>query len=156
LTAPKGAVDAEIPGLVDPVEAGAVPAAQGGAKQPKPKSDPRGRRLDPGFADSPEAHAVCAEMGVFGTEAEAVLAEFCDFWLSESGGKARKVDWPRTLRNRLREVIRRRPAARASPIAKPKFSNGFFASLDAEVSDSDDRYSDQERPHLRLAAGGRH
>jgi hypothetical protein len=153
-TAPKGADDAELPGLVDPVEARTAPAAKPGAETPKPKAEPRGRRLSPDFADSPEARAVCAEMGLNEAEADAVLAEFCDYWLAEGGAKARKIDWPRTLRNRIRENLRRRPTARASP-AKPKYSNGFFASLDAEENDPDERYADQKRPHLRLAAGGR-
>ncbi|WP_288588714.1 hypothetical protein [uncultured Methylobacterium sp.] len=108
-TAPKGADDAELPGLVDPVEASAAPAAQPGGETPKAASEPRARRLTADFADSPEARAVCAEMGLTDAEADAALAEFCDYWLAEGGAKARKIDWPRTLRNRLREVSRRRP-----------------------------------------------
>lgn len=120
-TAPEGAGDAELPGLVDPVEAGAAPAAQPGAEPPKAKSEPRARRLTVDFADSPEARAVCAEMGLNEAEADAALAEFCDYWLAEGGQKARKIDWPRTLRNRLREMSRRRPPpGRPLPRGQPE------------------------------------
>ncbi|UHC14362.1 hypothetical protein LRS73_17530 [Methylobacterium currus] len=121
-TAPKGAGDAELPGLADPVEAGAAPAAQPSAETPRAKSEPRARRLTADFADSPEARAVCAEMGLTEAEADAALAEFCDYWLAEGGQKARKVDWPRTLRNRLREMGRRRQAR--PPDARPPGGSG--------------------------------
>lgn len=154
-TAPKGADDAELPGLVDPIEAGAAPAALSNAEQPKAKPEARARRIPADFADSPEARAVCAEMGLNRVEADAALAEFCDFWLSEGGAKARKLDWPRTLRNRLREVGRRRPAARAAP-ANRRSGNGYFDLLREELGSPDDRYADQDYQHLRLASGGRH
>lgn len=114
----------------------------------------RARRIPADFADGPEALAVCAEMGLTGAEAAEALAEFCDFWMAEGGQRARKLDWPRTLRNRLREMGRRRPAARASP-HRPRSSNGFYDILRDEPVSPDDQRSDPQRQHLRLAAGGR-
>lgn len=154
-TAPKGAVDGGLADAGSTDVADATPAAQDGDEQPKAKSEPRARRLPADFADSPEARAVCAEMGLTAIEADAALAEFCDYWLAEGGAKARKLDWPRTLRNRLREVGRRRPAARAAP-ANRRSGNGYFDLLREELGSPDDRYADQDYQHLRLAAGGRH
>lgn len=114
----------------------------------------RARRIPADFAESPEALAVCAEMGLTGAEAAEALAEFCDFWMAEGGQRARKLDWSRTLRNRLREIGRRRPSARASP-PRPRSSNGYFDLLRDELAGSDDQRSDPQRQHLRLAAGAR-
>ncbi|SOR26797.1 conserved protein of unknown function [Methylorubrum extorquens] len=132
-------------------EAGEREAEEGGGKGSKAA---RARRIPADFAESPEALAVCAEMGLTGTEATEALAEFCDFWMAEGGQRARKLDWPRTLRNRLREIGRRRPAARASP-GRPRSSNGYFDILRDEPARPDDPRSDTHRQHLRLASGAR-
>lgn len=148
LPAPEGA---------DDVVAEAVDGAEGDREADeagKGAKAPRARRIPADFAESPEALAVCAEMGLTGTEAAEALAEFCDFWMAEGGQRARKLDWPRTLRNRLREVARRRPAARASP-HRHRSSNGFYDILRDEPVSPDDQRSDPQRQHLRLAAGGR-
>lgn len=152
-TAPQGADDGIAAQAAQAGGEGDQPEAE---KPQKRASEPRGSRLPEDFAETDEARAICAEMGLRGDEVSEVLAEFCDYWRAVPGAKGRKLDWPATLRNRLREVGRRRPNARASPPAKPRFSNGFFASLDAEVSDPDERYSDPEPYRPRLAAGGRH
>ncbi|CAO4134769.1 hypothetical protein OFEAOIEE_LOCUS2506 [Methylorubrum extorquens] len=153
LPAPEGADDVAAEAVVGSEgEAGDRETDEGGSKGSKAA---RARRIPADFAESPEALAVCAEMGLTGTEAAEALAEFCDFWMAEGGQRARKLDWPRTLRNRLREIGRRRPAARASP-NRPRSSNGYFDLLRDELAGSDDQRSDpQQRQHLRLASGAR-
>lgn len=149
-TAPKGADGAEI---ADEAVVGGAEAITAAGDE-KPEAAPRARRIPADFADSPEARAVCAEMGLSEAEAAEALAEFCDFWMSEGGAKARKLDWPRTLRNRLREVGRRRPSARASP-QRARSSNGYYDLLRDDFGAPDDQRADPPRQHLRLAAGGR-
>lgn len=153
LPAPEGAGDVAAEAVVEAEsEGGDREADEGGSKGSKAA---RARRIPADFAESPEAQAVCAEMGLTGAEAAEALAEFCDFWMAEGGQRARKLDWPRTLRNRLREIGRRRPAARAGP-NRPRSSNGYFDLLRDELAGSDDQRSDpQQRQHLRLASGAR-
>ncbi|MBB2965266.1 hypothetical protein FHU13_005695, partial [Methylobacterium sp. R2-1] len=145
LPAPEGAGDVAAEAVEGPeVEAGDWEADEGGSKGSKAA---RARRIPANFAQSPEALAVCAEMGLTGAEASEALAEFCDFWMAEGGQRARKLDWPRTLRNRLREIGRRRPAARTGP-HRPRSSNGYFDLLRDELAGSDDQRSDPQRQHL--------
>ncbi|MBA9071789.1 hypothetical protein FHR71_005575 [Methylobacterium sp. RAS18] len=152
LPAPEGADDVAAEAVVGSEgEAGDREADEGGSKGSKAA---RARRIPADFAESPEAQAVCAEMGLTGAEAAEALAEFCDFWMAEGGQRAQKLDWPRTLRNRLREIGRRRPAARASP-NRPRSSNGYFDLLRDELAGPDDQRSDPHRQHLRLASGTR-
>jgi hypothetical protein len=69
--------------------------------------------------------------------------------------KATKLDWISTLRNQMRKVSRRGPAARASP-HRPRSSNGYFDLLRDELAGSDDQRSDpQQRQRLRIASGSR-
>ena len=69
----------------------------------------RGTRIPDGFEQSPEARQVAADFGFIGSAADEALAEFGDYWRPLPGLKATKLDWVGTLRNRLREVVRRRP-----------------------------------------------
>jgi len=146
------------PSGADDVVAEAVDGAEGDREADeagKGAKAARARRIPADFAESPEALAVCAEMGLTGAAAAEALAEFCDFWMAEGGQRARKLDWPRTLRNRLREMGRRRQGGRASP-HRPRSSNGFYDLLRDELAGSDDQRSDpQQRQHLRLASGAR-
>ncbi|QDI81674.1 hypothetical protein E8E01_15080 [Methylorubrum populi] len=130
------------------------PSAPKGASVPKGTERRRGCRIPDGFERSDEALQVAADFGLTGDAAVEALAEFADYWRSLPGLKATKLDWLATLRNRLREVARRRPAARASP-HRPRSSNGFYDILRDEPVSPDDQRSDPQRQHLRLAAGGR-
>ncbi|WP_082524121.1 DUF1376 domain-containing protein [Methylobacterium sp. Leaf399] len=110
------------------------PQDPGGSLAPKGAGG-RGHRIPADFVSSDEAVAVCAEMGLRGEEAAEALAEFRDFWIGVPGAKGRKLDWPATLRNRLREIGRRRPSAgaRAGPMnGRPPSSAESFLRLSAE------------------------
>ncbi|MDR7037378.1 uncharacterized protein YdaU (DUF1376 family) [Methylobacterium sp. BE186] len=141
-------------GSTAPEGAGDEGADGSPAAAEKPADTARARRIPADFAQSPEARAVCAEMGLGEQEADEALAEFCDFWMSEGGQKARKLDWPRTLRNRLREVGRRRP--RASPPPARQGRANPYHDLTREALE--DLYGNPDangfRP--RLVAGSRH
>lgn len=132
-----------------------TPSAPKGASVPKGTERRRGCRIPDGFEHSDEARQVAADFGLTGDAADEALAEFADYWRALPGLKATKLDWPATFRNRLREVARRRPAARASP-NRPRSSNGYFDLLRDELAGPDDQRSDpQQRQHLRLASGAR-
>lgn len=93
---------------------------------PAKASTKRGHRIPEDFAQRPEAFAVCAEFGLAGGQASEALAEFVDFWAALPGQKATKLDWFRTLRNRLRrlrEMVRRREPPSGRP--PPTRGNGF-------------------------------
>lgn len=77
-------------------------------KSDKPQSgSDRGTRI-------PEDFALTEEMREWGRkhcphikDPEEATAEFVDYWLSEPGAKAKKLDWVRTWQNRMRELERR-------------------------------------------------
>ncbi|MGW5957088.1 hypothetical protein [Methylorubrum thiocyanatum] len=122
---------------------------------PKGASRQRGTRIPDGFEHSAEAREVAAAFGLTGAAADEALAEFADYWRPLPGLKATKLDWIGTLRNQMRKVSRRGPAARAGP-HRPRSSNGYFDLLRDELAGSDDQRSDpQHRQHLRLASGAR-
>lgn len=131
------------------------PSDPKGSSAPKGANRQRGTRIPDDFASTDEARGVCAEMGLTGPEVDEALAEFSDYWRGVPGVRGTKLDWPATLRNRLREIGRRRPSARASP-QKSRSSNGFYDLLRDDFGGPDDQRSDPHRQHLRIAAGGRH
>lgn len=93
---------------ITPSDAIASSAPKGAGRQ-------RGTRIPDGFEHSNEAREVAASFGLTGDAADEALAEFADYWRALPGLKATKLDWPATFRNRLRDIGRRQPAARASP-----------------------------------------
>lgn len=157
-TAGDGAAEAGKEGPQTPKEttpSEITPSAPKGASVPKGTERRRGCRIPDGFEHSDEARQIASDFGLTGEAADEALAEFADYWRSLPGLKATKLDWPATFRNRLREIGRRRPAARASP-HRSRSSNGYFDLLRDELAGSDDQRSDpQQRQHLRLAAGAR-
>lgn len=94
-------------------------------KSGKPQSGSgRGTRI-------PEDFALTEEMREWGRkhcphikDPEEATAEFVDYWLSEPGAKAKKLDWVRTWQNRMRELERRArdrlPAQRNGTIPSPR------------------------------------
>lgn len=86
-----------------------TPSDPKGSSAPKGADRRRGTRIPDDFERTTEARAVTAAFGLVGDAADEALAEFCDYWRALPGLKATKLDWPATLRNRLREVIRRKP-----------------------------------------------
>ncbi|MHC2016339.1 hypothetical protein [Methylobacterium sp. CM6247] len=100
---------------VSPSEADASSAPQGARV--------RGTRLPVDFGTRPEARRACEEFGLTGRAIDEALAEFHDFWVGVPGVRGTKLDWVATLRNRLRETVRRQAPARASPMTER--GNGF-------------------------------
>lgn len=134
------------------------PSDPKGSSAPKGARKPRNRALPADWQPGEKSEAACEELGRSAAWMRSTAIDMRTW--AESKGEVR-ADWDAThvgwmRREAKRECSQPSPPARASPTAKPRFSNGFFASLDAEVSDPDERYSDHDHRHLRLAAGGRH
>lgn len=56
-----------------------------------------------------------AAVEVPGVDLDAATREFVDYWRGVPGARGRKLDWPATWRNRMREVgYRRSPASKAT------------------------------------------
>jgi hypothetical protein len=65
---------------------------------------PEGFRLPADWSLSAEDRAFAVERGV--ADPDELFAEFCDFWHSRAGPIARKTDWSKTWKNRVREVTK--------------------------------------------------
>jgi hypothetical protein len=74
----------------------------------------------------PEAIAgVVGEYGISPAELRAELEQFRDYWAGVAGARGVKLDWPATLRNRLRDQAKagkigghfetKKPAAELTP-----------------------------------------
>lgn len=63
----------------------------------------RGRRLSEVWQPKAEHRAHGLGLGLTEGQFEEIVAEFKNYWLSESGGRARKLDWDRTFLNRLND-----------------------------------------------------
>lgn len=96
----------------------------GKPKTAKQSASDRGSRI-------PEDFALTDAMRDWGrkhcphiTDPEGATAEFVDYWLSEAGARARKLDWVLTWKNRMRALekraVERLPANRAAiPSQRP-------------------------------------
>jgi hypothetical protein len=67
------------------------------------RADTRGTRLHDDFCLTPEMRTWAAQNAP-NVDVNLALAEFVDYWCSLPGTRGRKLDWNRTLRNRLREL----------------------------------------------------
>lgn len=139
-----------------------TPSAPKGASVPKGTDRRRGTRIPDGFEHSPEARQIAADFGFVGDAADEALAEFADYWRPLPGLKATKLDWLGTLRNRLRDVVRRRQPPRGpgggggQPPPRRRSSNGFFDLIrDDDIGGHDEQHSAPPRQLLSIA-GGRH
>ncbi|SFG65336.1 hypothetical protein SAMN05192565_107173 [Methylobacterium gossipiicola] len=135
------------------------PSDPKGSSAPKGADRHRGTRIPTDFGLRPEARQACQDAGLTGGDVDEALAEFHDFWVGMPGVRGLKTDWLATLRNRLRETVRRGSKAR-SPPAKRGTGNGFLdALLDDHGAPHDPTPDHQRYDHgnvHRLAAGGRH
>jgi hypothetical protein len=61
-----------------------------------PKSDPKGKRLDPTWNPGEAGHAYAVQLGL---NPASTFTKFKNFWLAKAGANARKVDWSRTWQN---------------------------------------------------------
>lgn len=86
---------------------------EGGDVKPKAK---RASRIPDDWQPRPEEIAVgVTECGFAEPEIARRAEEFRDYWLAEGGQRARKVDWDRTFRNRLRALADRRGRGHGPP-----------------------------------------
>ncbi|GEP11679.1 hypothetical protein [Methylobacterium gnaphalii] len=134
-----------------------TPSDPKGSSVPKGTDRRRGVRIPDGFETTDEARQIAEDFGFRGRLADDALAEFADYWRALPGVKGTKLDWPATLRNRLREMVRRQE--RQQPRAGPRKSgsgNGFYDLLRDELGNHDGRSSDPQSDRPRLIAGARH
>lgn len=124
-----------------------------------PKPDPKGHRLPedwwPSEADRDWFREKCPDLEGKGT---ALTEEFRDYWHSRAGKEARKTDWSKTWRNRMREkqdrVHNQKPPR---DVRVPRVSASDSAAAVAQSLRRTPRESPSEppqQPQLRLAAGG--
>lgn len=111
----------------------AANAAPDETTSPKSRS-PRGRRLSEDWCPSPTILNWCAEQGASGDFVARALDEFRDYWTALPGSKAVKLDWDKTFKNRMRELLGR------------KRSNGHGVESDRERRK---RESEDALRHLR-------
>lgn len=108
----------------------------------------RGKRLPEDWLPSDASLQVASMLGLDASQTQTALAEFKNYWLSESGQRARKISWDRTFQNRLAEVAPRilRGFARAGPPANSKPSVQDVARrIDEQINGSfDDMFSDRD------------
>lgn len=96
----------------------------------------RGEPLPADWALPQVERAMAIELGMSGQEIGEFEIEFRDYWIAIPGARGRKCDWPATVRNRLREVAKRRRNTNGN---RPHQGNNgrkgadFFAGL-AEVA----------------------
>ena len=135
------------------------PSDPKGSSAPKGADRQRGTRIPVDFGLRPEARQACEDAGLTGRQIDEALAEFQDFWVGVPGARGLKLDWLATLRNRLRESVRRSARPRDAP-AKRGTGNGY---LDALLDDHEVPHDPPSRQHgtdhgnvHRLATGGRH
>jgi hypothetical protein len=67
----------------------------------------RARRLPKDWLPSEAHRSQAAALGLTPLEHEEIATEFQNYWWSEGGQKARKIDWERTYTNRLNEQAKR-------------------------------------------------
>lgn len=68
-----------------------------------PRADARGTRLPDDFCLNSSMRE-WATLSAPHVDLETALAEFCDYWRGIPGQRGKKLDWPATWRNRMREL----------------------------------------------------
>lgn len=93
-------------GSTDPPVSPEVPLSESESKADTSKSAPRRRgcRVPEPFAITPEMRNWANEKCPHVANLEQATEEFVDYWRSESGPGAVKLDWAGTWRNRLRQL----------------------------------------------------
>lgn len=107
---------------------------QGSKEEPDGSSKKRGSRLPDEF--KPDI-AWAVGQGLSVGEAEFEAANFRDYWAAKSGASATKLDWPATWQVWVRNCLKRRPAARASPPRRPTLADAF-ARVSEEAENRND------------------
>ncbi len=79
------------------------------SKKERKITAPRGTRLPEGWEPSEETcEWARQETGWDDHTLSRHLDEFCDYWHSVAGAKATKLDWNKTFRNRIRDLVERK------------------------------------------------
>lgn len=99
--------------VVVPPQTATLSSAPKGADDRK-----RGRRIREDWEPNEGHRALGAQLGLSAEQFKEITTEFKDYWLSEAGARARKIDWDRTFTNRLKD--------RAKYFTKSSNSNGKF------------------------------
>jgi hypothetical protein len=98
---------------------------------------PEGFRLPEDWTLSAEDRAFAVERGV--ADPDELFAEFCDFWHARAGPIARKVDWSKTWKNRVREVTKNVRLQNGSSVGRSGpatgIAEGFARAIAAELGD---------------------
>ncbi len=68
----------------------------------------KGTRLPETFEPLPATLALARDLGFSNEQIKFEIADFTDYWRGVPGAKGRKTDWQGTLRNRFRDVHRRK------------------------------------------------
>ena len=105
------------------------------AAKPAP-SEKRGTRLPADWHPSADLINFGLSNGLSMAEVSTALDEFRDYWAGVPGTRGRKLDWPATFRNRLREVVGRKSRIRAPPKSRSELAverrNNIIAEFFAE------------------------
>lgn len=107
---------------------------------PKPPSSPRGTRISADFKARQAERDVAVSLGWCEAEIDDELERFRDYWLARAGKEARKVDWDRTFRNRIKDVNDRRK--RAPPLRN---GNGGETAWQRQKRAFDEVFDERER-----------
>ena len=89
-----------------------------GSSPPKaPPRGPRGERIPEPFLVTTEMRAWAAQE-VPGVDVDRETRAFVDYWRGVPGARGRKLDWPATWRNRLRDMAGRQRGATPRPLTR--------------------------------------
>ena len=113
-----------------------IPADESKTASRKRSADPRGHRLpDDWWPDADDLawyRENCPALAAVANRGQKLTEEFRDYWWSKAGKDARKVDWSRTWRNRMRDredqAVNQQSRGRpGSPNARPSASDAAVA-----------------------------
>ena len=124
---------------------------------PARKSD-RGTRLPDDWKPDDDLLKFCASNGLSPELTGQTVSEFVNYWTALPGARARKLDWPKTFKNRVLEVAGRnsRFQARAGPSGGygRKAPGGLaqaMMNLQKEIEDEQKQTHDDPPDVLRLS-----
>ena len=88
----------------------------------------RGRRITAEWRPSEARWNEALLLGLNAEQFERIVSEFVNYWLSETGARARKLDWDRTFQNRLRDQAPRYLRGRLA-LVEPAKKEGIGAAI---------------------------
>lgn len=112
-------------GFLIPDSPSRIPDSGGESRPPDGERTPRACRIPENFPDDEWIAWAAKERPDL--DARLVADKFRDYWLGVPGAKGRKLDWPATWRNFVRNEYPRRGASNAPPQPKPKYADTIAA-----------------------------